>query len=55
MELFALYFNLLLFFTELSIGFWITWILKKEDPKIELFLPLADLMLDKIYMYIYIS
>ena len=34
MELFAMYFNSLLFYIELSIGFWITWILKKENPKI---------------------
>ena len=38
MELFALYFDLL-FYMELSIGFWITWILKKENPKIESFSP----------------
>ena len=54
MELFALYFNLLLFYIELSFGFWITWILKKQNPKIELFPPLADLALNDIYIYIYI-
>ena len=37
MELFALYF--LSFNIEFSFGFLIIWILKKENPKIELFLP----------------
>ena len=53
MELFALYFDILLFYIDPSIGFWITWILKKENPKIELFPPLADLALNNIYIYIY--
>ena len=39
---------------EFSIGFWITWILKKENPKIESFLPSTDLALDNIYIYTYI-
>ena len=34
MELFARYFNVS-FYIELSSGFWITWMLKKENPKIE--------------------
>ena len=42
MELFALYFNLLWFYIELSIVFWIKWILKKENTKIESFSPSAD-------------
>ena len=58
MELFVLYFDLLLFYMEFSIGFWITWILKKENPKIESFPSSADLALDNniyyIYIYIYI-
>ena len=52
--LFTLYFNLLLFYIELSIGICITWIVKKENIKIESFPPLADLVLDNIYIYIYI-
>ena len=47
MDLFALYFNLL-FYIELSFGFWITRILKKENPEIELFPPSADLTLDNM-------
>ena len=54
MELFALDFNLLLFYNEQSIGFWIMWILKKENPKIESLPPSANLALDNIYIYIYI-
>ena len=54
MELYSLYFNLLLFYTELSLGFWITRILKKENPKIESFLPSANLVLDNIRIYTYI-
>ena len=50
---FALYYNLL-FYIELSVGFWIRWILKKENPKMQLFQPLGDLALDNIYIYIYI-
>ena len=42
MELFALFFNLLLFYIELYKGFWIAWILKKENPKIESFPTSAD-------------
>ena len=38
----------------ISIGFWITWILKKENSEIESFPPSADLPLDNIYIYIYI-
>ena len=53
MELFALYFNLL-FYIELSFGFWITWIVKKENPKIESFQPSTDSALDNVYIYIYI-
>ena len=45
---------LLLFYTALSIGFWITWILKKENPKIESIPPSADLALGNIRIYIYI-
>ena len=52
MELFAL--NLLLFYIDLSFGFWITLILKKESTKIESLPPSADLALDGIYIYIYI-
>ena len=52
MEWFSLYFDLLLFYIDLSTGFWITWILKKENPRIELFPSLADLALDNIYIYI---
>ena len=51
MELVALYFNLLLFYIELSFGFWITGILKKENSKIESFQPSADLALDNIRIY----
>ena len=54
MELFALYFNLLIYYIELSTGFWVTWILKKENPKLELFIPLADLAFDNISIYIYV-
>ena len=54
MELFALYFDLLLFYIEFLIGFWITWILKKENPEIELFPPSIDFALDNIRIYIYI-
>ena len=54
MKLFALYFSLLLFYIKLSFGFWITWILKKENPKIELFPTSADLALDNMSIYIYI-
>ena len=69
MELFALYFNLLLFYIKLSFGFWIIfdviyiYILhgywKKENPKIESFPQSADLVLDKYKniktnIYIYI-
>ena len=55
MELFALYFNLFLFYFEFSFGFWITWILLKENPKIESFRSSADLLLDNIReIYIYI-
>ena len=50
--LFALYFNLILFYIELCFGFWITWILKTENPKIESFPPSADLILNNIYIYI---
>ena len=53
MELFEMCFNLLLFYTELSIGFWITWILKRENPKIEPFPPATDLVL-YIYIYLYL-
>ena len=35
-------------------GFQITWILKKEYPKIKLLQASADLALDDIYIYIYI-
>ena len=52
MELFALHFNLSLFYIELSIGFWITWIFKKENMKIELFPSSVDLVLDNIRVYI---
>ena len=56
MKLFALYLDLLLFYTELFFGFWITWILKRENPKIELFPPSANMALEKkkkiIYIYI---
>ena len=48
MELFALNFDLILFYIEISIGFWITWILKKENPKIESFPPSPNLVLDNI-------
>ena len=48
MELFAQYFNLLLCYIELSIGFRTTRTLKKENPKIELLPPLADLVLNNI-------
>ena len=63
MELFAWHFNqILLFYIELSIGCWITWILKKENPRIESFPQSADLAYDNIrihththtYIYIYI-
>ena len=54
MELFALYFNLLLFYIELTFGFWITQILKKENPYIESFSPTVDMVLNNIYIYIYI-
>ena len=53
MELFTQYFDLLLFYMEPCFGFWIKWILKKENPKIESFPPLADLALDNIYIYIH--
>ena len=53
MELFPLYVNLL-FHIELSTEFLITWILQKENPKIELFPPSADLALDNIRIYIII-
>ena len=46
MDSFALYFNLLSFYIVFSIGFWITYILKKENLKIELFQLLSDLALD---------
>ena len=49
MKIFARYFYLLLFYIVLSIVFWITWILKKENPKIESFLPSADLALESKY------
>ena len=52
-ELFAQYFNLLIFYIELSIGFWFTRILKQEDPEFESFPPSANLALDYIYIYIY--
>ena len=52
MEIFALYFNLL-FYIKVSTEFWITRILMKENPKLELFPPPADLALDDIYIYIY--
>ena len=57
MELFALYFNILLVYVDFSIRFWITWTLKKENPKLESFPPSADLGLDNIYpvVSIYIS
>ena len=48
MELFALYFNLLSFYIELSVGFCITCILKKENLKLESFPPSGDLALDNI-------
>ena len=51
MELFGQYFNLL-FYIQLSIGFLITWILNKENPKKESFPPSTDLALDDIYTYI---
>ena len=51
MELFALYFNLL-FYLELSFEIWITWILKRENPKIESFVQLADLALDDLRIYL---
>ena len=54
MELFALYFDLSLFYIELSFGFLITRILSKDNPKIESFPPLDDLALDHIRIYIYI-
>ena len=41
---------LLLFYIELSVEFWITWILKNENPKIESFPPSADLALEYIYI-----
>ena len=53
MELFAVYLNLLLFYIELFFGFRVTWILKKENPKIESFLPSADLASGNIRIYIY--
>ena len=43
-----------LIYIDHSFGFWITWILLKENPKIESFPPLADLALDNIRVYIYI-
>ena len=49
MEFFALHFNLLLFYIELSVEFWITWILQKENPIVESFLLSADLAFDNIY------
>ena len=55
MKLFALNFDLLLIYIELSIGFWITRILKEKNTKIESFLPSADMTLDNIYIYIYIG
>ena len=54
MELFALGFILLLFYIELSFQFCITWILQIENPKIESFLPSAELALDNIYIYTHI-
>ena len=54
MESFPLYFDLLWFYIEHSIGFWITWILKKENPNIGTFPQSADLALDYIYIYIVI-
>ena len=48
MELFAQFFNLLLFYINISVGFWITWILLKKNRKEN------RLALDNIYIYIYI-
>ena len=42
MELFVKDINLSLFYIELFIGYWITWILNKANPKVESFSPLAD-------------
>ena len=65
MELFTVYFDLLLICIELSIGFWISWILKIENPKIKSFPLSIDWVLDNIrththththlhtYIYIY--
>ena len=50
MELFALYFNLSLFYIKLSFAFWIALILKKETPKIKTFPPSADLALDNTHI-----
>ena len=47
-------FTYLLFYIQFPVEFWITWILKKENPKIESFPPSADLDLGYIYIYIYI-
>ena len=53
--LFVQYFNLL-FYIELLFAFWITWILKIENPKIESFSSLANLVLDNIVcIYSFIS
>ena len=47
-----MYFNLLLFYIEPSVGFWISWILMKENSKLEVFPTSADLTFDNIYIYI---
>ena len=41
----------------ITIGFWMTWILKKENPKTESFPSSADLALDnlRIHIYVYIK
>ena len=52
MGLFALSFNLSSFYIELSIEFRMTWILKKENPKIELFPPSTEMALDNARIYI---
>ena len=44
-----------LFYVELSIGFWIIWTLEKENPKIESFPPSVDLALDNVRIYLYIK
>ena len=53
MELFALYFQILLFYIEL---FWILNYVDIEEKNIkaESFPPSADLALDNIYIYIYV-